>query len=408
MKYLPESWENLFQRMKRLIRHYEEVNGKGSSINIAVGEPDTNPPELLRKFVAEEVMREDNVNHTYWDNRTTWELNENLIEITSGVDIRGQEHLATLLLPWEKSMIGLLLIACGANRNDLPVDNVGYIRTAPSYDLVGTWSEYLWEESDIWSIYSHENFRLKVENLPQWKKPRMIMTVKPWNPCPVWASKEEWEEVIEYCVQNKIRLVNDGAYTGVVHKNHIPLSAVAKNYKELEWIELFSISKTFSACGWRLWIAVGSKDFIAEFTKIKGNSDSGGFGPLIVGLAKYLKTDDVRREAKLAQELYKKRLDILTPIFENSWFKLACPSDAGFFMLFHCPTMLNGEKVETSEQFNQKMIEVVGLVGVPFVGSEINGEKEQFIRYSACYNALDEQKVKILKEALGKINISYS
>jgi hypothetical protein len=40
-------------------------------------------------------------------------------------------------------MIGLLLIACGANRNDLPVDNVGYIRTAPSYDLVGTWSEYL-------------------------------------------------------------------------------------------------------------------------------------------------------------------------------------------------------------------------------------------------------------------------
>jgi hypothetical protein len=57
--------------MKRLIRHYEEVNGKGSSINIAVGEPDTNPPELLRKFVAEEVMREDNVNHTYWDNRTT-------------------------------------------------------------------------------------------------------------------------------------------------------------------------------------------------------------------------------------------------------------------------------------------------------------------------------------------------
>jgi len=33
-------------------------------------------------------------------------------------------------------MIGLLLIACGANRDDLPVDTEGFIRTAPSYDIV--------------------------------------------------------------------------------------------------------------------------------------------------------------------------------------------------------------------------------------------------------------------------------
>jgi aspartate/methionine/tyrosine aminotransferase len=38
----------------------------------------------------------------------------------------------------------------------------------------------------------------------------------------------------------------------VVHKNHISLSEVAKDYKDLDWIELFSISKTLSACGWRV------------------------------------------------------------------------------------------------------------------------------------------------------------
>jgi aspartate/methionine/tyrosine aminotransferase len=47
-------------------------------------------------------------------------------------------------------------------------------------------------------------------------------------------------------------LVNDGAYSAVVHKNHTTLTSVAKDYKDLEWIELFSISKTFSACGWRI------------------------------------------------------------------------------------------------------------------------------------------------------------
>jgi len=28
MKYLPDSGENLFQRIKKLVREYEEVNGK--------------------------------------------------------------------------------------------------------------------------------------------------------------------------------------------------------------------------------------------------------------------------------------------------------------------------------------------------------------------------------------------
>jgi hypothetical protein len=36
MKYLPETWENIFQRMKRIIREYESKNWVGSTINIAV------------------------------------------------------------------------------------------------------------------------------------------------------------------------------------------------------------------------------------------------------------------------------------------------------------------------------------------------------------------------------------
>jgi aspartate/methionine/tyrosine aminotransferase len=38
----------------------------------------------------------------------------------------------------------------------------------------------------------------------------------------------------------------------VVHKNHVSLTSVAVDYPKLEWAELFSISKTFSACGWRI------------------------------------------------------------------------------------------------------------------------------------------------------------
>jgi len=54
------------------------------------------------------------------------------------------------------------------------------------------------------------------------------------------------------------------------------------------------------------------------------------------------------------------------------------------------------------------MIETIWLVGVPFVGSTVRNEKEQFIRYSACYNSLEPEKLEILKQALNKIQISYT
>ena len=407
MKYLPESWENIFQRMKKIIREYESVHWVWSTINVAVWEPDTNPPEMLRKFVSEEVLKDDNANHTYWDNRSPEWLNRKFIEYCTWVNIDNFEHLDTLLLPWEKPMIGLLPIASWANRTDSKNDNKGYMVNAPAYDLIQTWSEYLWEESYIWPIYSYEDFKLKISNMPVWKKPKIILTVKPWNPCPVWASREEWVELIEYALKNNIRIVNDGAYTPVVHKNHVSLTEVAKDYKELDWIELFSISKALSACGWRVWFAVWSKDFMWEFTKIKWNSDSGIFWPSWLWLNKYLDTPQCKVDMKEIQKMYKRRLDILIPIFEKSWFKLACPSDAWFFMLFKCPKSLNWISIENWEQFNKVMINTVGLVWVPYVWSEVNWEKEQFIRYSACYNAEKSENISRLKNALSKVEIKY-
>ncbi len=235
----------------------------------------------------------------------------------------------------------------------------------------------------------------------------MIVTVKPGNPCPVGASREEWAEIIDYCIQNNIRLVNDGAYTAVVHKNHVSLTEVAKDYPKLDWIELFSMSKTYSACGWRLGVAVWSEDFIWEFTKIKWNADSGWFGPLVVGMDKYLSTPQAKQDADNTQQLYKKRLDILIPIFESAGLRLACPSDAWFFMLFECPKSIDGESTPSSEDFNGLMINKIGLVWVPFISSEIDGSREQFIRYSACYDALNPENVERLKQALNKVTISY-
>ncbi len=408
MKYLPESWENLFQKIKKIIREYENVNWKWSSINIAIWEPDSTPPITLREIVAKNVLKDDIKNHTYMDNWAPEDYVEEVVKHHTWVSPKQYSHLEWLALPGEKPMLGLLPIACWANL-EWNFENEGYMKNAPAYDVLWIWSEYLWEESYIWPIYSYDDFKLKVSNIKnKGKHPRMILTVKPGNPCPVWANKEDWVEIIEYCIKHKIRLVNDAAYAWVVHKNHITLTEVAKDYKDLDWMELFSLSKTMSACGWRLGCAYGSIDFIKELTKIKWNADSWPFGPALVSIPEYLKHENSKQELKNIQKLYEDRLDILLPLLKKAWFKEACPTDAWFFTLWMCPKYLNWKQISSSEEFNKMMIEEIWLVWVPFVWSELKDwTKEQFIRYSVCAPFEDKDFADRVKNALDKVNIGY-
>lgn len=408
MKYLGNSPENLFQRIKRYVQEYEKKYGANSSINVAVGEPDTVPPQNLRNLLSTIVQKDDVDVHTYWDNRDPGDFCMSMIQQITGVDVRKNENLSTLVLPGEKSMLGLLPIVCGAKIKESVYANKGFVRTTPAYDLLGVWSEYIDTECFVWELFSEENFRLNLDHLPKLEvPPKMIITVKPGNPCPAGASRSDWEMLIQYCIDNNVRLVNDGAYTSLTHKNHVSLCEVAQDYPALDWMEFFSISKTLSACGWRLGAAVGSQDFISELAKVKGNADSGPFGPALVACEKYFQLETSKVEITGIQKMYERRLKIAIDIFENAGFKLSCPVDAGFFILFHCPQFLDGELMEDSENFNKKMIDKIGLVGVPFSGAMVNSKAEQFIRYSVCSDFENVEYQKRIKKALAKIEIGY-
>jgi aspartate/methionine/tyrosine aminotransferase len=111
---------------------------------------------------------------------------------------------------------------------------------------------------------------------------------------------------------------------------------------------------------------VGSANFVDEVAKTKGNTDSGFNGAEAYGLNDYLDTPQSKEDVKEIQKMYKDRLVKLFLVFEKAGLKRACETDAGFFMLFHAPDTLNGESVKNAEDFNMKMIEQTGIIGVPF------------------------------------------
>ncbi len=117
----------------------------------------------------------------------------------------------------------------------------------------------------------------------------LVFTVRPGNPAAVGASASDWKELIAFCIEKGMRLVNDAAYAGLTQGHaHVPLAQVAKDYPELEWLELYSISKSYNDPGARLGALVGSKDFVEDFILVKGNTDSGPVPGVMAAYGEFL------------------------------------------------------------------------------------------------------------------------
>jgi aspartate/methionine/tyrosine aminotransferase len=263
---------------------------------------------------------------------------------------------------------------------------------------------------------SVESLRQACESGPA---PDLIFVIRPGNPASSGATRAEWEELIAFCIERGIRLVNDGAYATLTDGvSHVPLIQVAKDHPKLEWAELYSVSKSFSDPGQRLGVFVGSKDFVEDFILIKGNTDS---GPVPSGMAAYgeLFRDQALARRLLAEtyQLYRARLDTLVPKLRAIGLRPACETTSGLFTLWITPDEAFGidlvkeaeeKKVPKAELFNRLVIERTGIVGVHFTGPKnADGRSESFIRYAVCTDVTDSEFVRRFDHAIAEIRPKY-
>jgi LL-diaminopimelate aminotransferase len=375
---LPAAGENLFQRIKRIRNDYEQQSGR-ASVNLSVGEPDGIPTEVARSAAAVACLSTEQSTHVYQDNGEPEGFSNVLVGHHVSSEILERDDLDVLPLPGIKPMIGLLPLACGANRDDQPPVMVAGT-TKPGYPVISTWTEYLGCEYSDWPLYSANQFRPQLSDAPfssDAEANRLVLFNYPNNPTGATMSVEGWREICGWAVEKGVRLVNDAAYAGLLHAEHALLSDVAVEFPELEWIELFSASKSHNATGWRVGAAFGSADFIADLKMIKGNTDSGFAAPLAVGVMRSIEED---QEGLMAiRSTYATRIKVLVELL-SPYLKLATEPNAGFFTFWHAPNEAFGEKFETADAYNTAMIERVGLVGVPYSGSD-----GQYIRYAVCF-----------------------
>lgn len=423
---IPASGINLFQLIYILRREYEETSGK-RAMNLSLGNPDGVPSQAILQLQAKYAADPGFDFHTYAEDNNLNRFAEGMVELHSGICLADHTHLATLPIPGIKTAGAIIPLACGMHLPDAKTrQSFTVASNLPAYDVIGTWTEsYLGSERIAWPLVSGDNMRLNMQRLKDALAERnlervdLVYVIRPGNPAAVGASEEEWKELIEWCLEHDTRLVNDGAYAGLCEPGtHTSLASVACHYPKLDWLEMYSVSKSFSDPGARLGAIVGSTDFVADFNLIKGNTESGPVPSVMAAYGEFLADRDAAQaELDAQRSLYRRRLDYVIGALKGIGLQPACDTSAGFFTLWRVPQKAFGvvlaqdsrtKDKPAQEAFNRLVIEETGIVGVHFQGPGADGKGEALIRYAVCDDVLAPDFKERFEEGLARMKPEYS
>ena len=426
---IPASGINLFQLIYILLNEYEEKSGQ-KALNLSLGNPDGVPSKVIRELQAKYAADPGYAYHTYAEDNNLHGFAEAMVELHGGVRIAGLDHVRAVPIPGIKTAGALIPLACGMHLPDRKRrDSFKVVSNLPAYDVIGTWSNsYLGTERIVWPLASEDDMRLNIARLDAVMAERgldspeggvdVVYVIRPGNPAAVGANTEEWNQLLDWCVAKGARLVNDAAYAGLCEPGkHTSLAQVASKRTDCEWIEMYSVSKSFSDPGARLGAVVGSKDFVEDFTLIKGNAESGPVPSVMAAYGDFLSDKDAAtKELDAQRELYRRRLEYVIGKLKGIGLEQACETSAGFFTLWRVPKKAFGVSLSddprcvgkpAQEAFNRLVIDETGIVGVHFQGPGADGKGEPLIRYAVCDDVLDPGFQQRFEAGIAKIQPEY-
>ncbi len=213
----------------------------------------------------------------------------------------------------------------------------------------------------------------------------------PNNPTGAIATKEFFEELIEFAGNNDLVICHDNPYSEIVFNGEEPLSLLSLPGAKEVAVELNSLSKPYNMTGWRIGMAVGNPRLIAAMAKVKENTDSGIFNA--VQFAGITALRDSQDNIKKMLSLYSHRRELVVETLNSLGWNYQPPR--GTFYLW-VPTP-RGMK---SQDFVSRLFDKTAVVVPP--GSAYGQYGEGYFRISLTVS--DER----LAEAMERLKNNLS
>ena len=393
--WLPPAGENVFQRIKAA---RAEAVAKGKKIiDLSIGQPTGPAIRMAREFATSAILSDDQQMHEYQDNGCLPmpDFAKRFVQCHVSVNLCTINDLSCLPTPGTKPILGLMPITCGASFNNTLL-RIGTL-TDPGYSTPSYWANIFRAYTNHHPIElgQKNNFLFTLDQIEWLKDGGLLMMNYPHNPSGKTMNREWLEMICKFCQASNIRIFNDAAYAILHHtEGHVTLAEVAINYPALSWMEAYSASKAGNFTGWRIGAMVGSEDFVSDFARIKGNTDSGFNAALALGVLHLF--ENGLNHIDTVKELYRLRIEAIVQTLSCRGMKLAVQPEAGFFTLWMAPASAFGVAIKDAEQFNNLMIENTGVMGVPF-GS--------YIRYAVVGPVIEN--IDEIAAAFDKAKVSY-
>ena len=238
-------------------------------------------------------------------------------------------------------------------------------------------------------LKNENGFLIDFDSIPEdvARKARTIVVSYPTNPLGAVADADFYERLVRFAKKYDVTVIHDNAYSEIVHDGP-PGGSFLKTKGAMDvGIEFNSLSKSYCVSGLRISFALGNKDIIEAFRKLRSNIDY-GLSAIDHAAAVAALTGP---QDSLAQNraVYRERRDIFcNALRETGWNVPMTP--ATMFTWFPLPDGYTDDL-----KFCLDLLENAGVLCVP--GSSFGEGGEGWVRFALI------RPTEVLKEAAGRI-----
>ncbi len=328
-------------------------------IDLGVGDPDIPTPAPIVERAKHAL--DDPANHRYPFGAGLWDFREavaSYMDRRFGVTVDPSRQVLPLL--GAKDAIAHLPLALLDPGQALLFTEPGYPAYRASAVLSGT------EPVGVPLLESNA-FLPRLEDVPAAIAERagLFHMNYPNNPTGAAAPASFLRTAVAWAREREIVLCHDAPYLEISYTGRPAPSVLAGVDPDAAVVELHSLSKTFSMCGWRIGFAVGSESVIAALARVKSNVDTGVFL-----VAQHAAAEALNRAEELIPpllEIYRRRRDLLVGGLRAAGWRVT-PPDGTFYVWARVPTE------ESSVEFCRRVLRESGVVMTPGSGLAPAGE----------------------------------
>lgn len=266
-----------------------------------------------------------------------------------------------------------------AEQDVIMIPDPGYASYQDSIQIAGgqTYAMRLTPENDYKPDFEDMLADMHTQGI-QPERVKALVLCYPNAPIGATCGLDYYEKAVAFCKKHHILLISDLAYADVYFPGEEPPHSVLEIPGAMDvTLEFHSLSKPYSATGWRMGYAVGHADAIEALERVKGTVDSGMFKCVQKAAAFVMNSPECFEFALTQNKVYQENQAIMLKGFDELGWpiqNLSVPK-ATFYLWLPIPPW-----AASSEAFCDALLETSGIVTVP--GTAFGQYGEGYFRMS--------------------------